>query len=110
MNDPITQTLVAGRAIEALRDVYDPELGIDVVALGLVYGIETDDEHVTVDMTLTTPGCPVSEQLPAEAARALADTFPDLRTEVRLVWDPPWTPDRMQRDLLPHTPRRGAAR
>lgn len=96
--NPIHGTIVAGGVIEALRDVYDPELGIDVVALGLVHAVEVVDGGISIEMMLTTPGCPVSEQLPDEARAAVAATFPDARVEVRVVWDPPWTPDRMHRD------------
>lgn len=97
--NPIEDTLVLGGVIEALRQVYDPELGIDVVTLGLVHAVAVDDDDgIAVAMTLTTPGCPVSEQLPAEAHAAVAAAFPDAHVEVRVVWDPPWTPDRMHRD------------
>ena len=81
--------------LDALRQVWDPELAIDVVAMGLVYDVRVDDRRVEVDMTLTTPGCPVSEQLPAEAEAALRAAVPDADVVVNVVWDPPWTPDRM---------------
>ena len=96
--NPIRDTLVVGGVFEALRGVYDPELGIDVVDLGLVHAVGVDDAVITIEMTLTTPGCPVSEQLPAEARAAVVAAFPDTHVEVRVVWDPPWTPDRMHRD------------
>lgn len=88
---------VVERARGALRGVYDPELGLDVVAMGLVYGIAVEDGRVVVEMTLTTPGCPVSESLPAEATRAVSDAVgPDgYEVEMRIVWDPPWTPERL---------------
>jgi metal-sulfur cluster biosynthetic enzyme len=85
------------RARDALRQVYDPELGLDIVALGLVYGLVVEDGSLVVDMTLTTPGCPVSENLPQQALDAVAraaDAF-GLSAEVRVVWDPPWTPERV---------------
>lgn len=81
--------------LDALRTVWDPELAIDVVALGLVYDVRLADGRVEIDMTLTTPGCPVSESLPAEAADAVRTVLPDVEVDVRVVWDPPWTPDRM---------------
>lgn len=83
------------RVHDALRSVIDPELGLDVVALGLVYDVRGDDSHVEVDMTLTTPGCPVSEQLPREAQAALVDALPGTAVDLRVVWDPPWTPERL---------------
>lgn len=84
--------------VESLREVLDPELGLDIVELGLVYATEVDDDRVTVDMTLTTVGCPVSESLPAEVEDMLRLAFPDREVEVRLVWAPAWTPER----LSPH--------
>lgn len=96
--DPITDTLVAGTAIDAMRNVLDPELGIDVVDLGLVYDIVVTDDEVTIRMTLTTPGCPVSEQLPAEVAAAVGAAIPDFSVAVEVVWDPAWHPDRMYAD------------
>ncbi len=82
-------------ALAALGEVYDPELGLDVVALGLVYDVRVDGDEVEVDMTLTTPGCPVSEQLPGEAADAVRAALPGARVHLNVVWDPPWTPDRL---------------
>ena len=81
----------------ALRSVYDPELGIDVVALGLVYDIFFEDGRLVIDMTLTTPGCPVSESLPQQALEAATNAAAgsDRQVEVRVVWDPPWTPARI---------------
>lgn len=79
----------------ALREVWDPELAVDVVALGLVYDVRCDDDCVVIDMTLTTPGCPVSEQLLREAATAVARALPAHRVDVNTVWDPPWTPERL---------------
>jgi len=87
--------LLANRAYTALGEVVDPELGIDIVDLGLVYDVRVEAGTLVVDMTLTTPGCPVSEQLPAEAADALRRAMPERDVDVRVVWDPPWTPDRI---------------
>ncbi len=85
------------RAWEALHDVIDPELGLDVVDLGLVYGVDVDTAGwVHVTMTLTTPGCPVSESLPGEAETAVAWALgPATPVTVDVVWDPPWTPERI---------------
>jgi metal-sulfur cluster biosynthetic enzyme len=82
---------VLKRVYAALQEVIDPELGLDVVALGLVDAVRGRGDRVEVDMTLTTPGCPVSEQLPAEAVAALRHALPELSVDVQLVWDPPWT-------------------
>lgn len=78
----------------ALRTVLDPELGIDVLDLGLVYDIRVGD-RVEIDMTLTTPGCPVAEQLPAEVGIAVRAAVAGRDVVVRVVWDPPWTPERI---------------
>ncbi|HZU79460.1 MAG TPA: iron-sulfur cluster assembly protein [Acidimicrobiales bacterium] len=83
-------------AWEALRCVYDPELCLDVVSLGLVYDVREERGNVVVEMTLTTPGCPVSESLPVEAREAVRQAV-DVRlgVEVEVVWDPPWNPAMM---------------
>jgi metal-sulfur cluster biosynthetic enzyme len=81
--------------MSALKNVYDPELGINVVDLGLIYGIEQQDGTVQVDMTMTTPGCPLYESMLQGVGDALS-IFPGVkRVEVRLVWEPLWTPDRI---------------
>jgi metal-sulfur cluster biosynthetic enzyme len=82
-------------ALAALGEVWDPELGLDVVSLGLVYDVRVDGAAVDIDMTLTTPGCPVSEQLPAEAEAAVRAALPDADVTLHVVWDPPWTPERL---------------
>lgn len=86
--------------VGALRDVYDPELGLDIVTMGLVYDIRVVGTGVEVDMTLTTPGCPVSESLPVEAAEAVQAAMPDSRVDLRIVWDPPWTPERLSPEAV----------
>jgi metal-sulfur cluster biosynthetic enzyme len=87
----------AEQAREALRQVIDPELGINIVDLGLVCGILLDDERVSVALTMTTPACPLGGLIKSHARAALQDVFPEREIEVRLVWDPPWTSDRMSR-------------
>lgn len=98
--DPLLQAAV----LDGLGQVMDPELGLDVVSLGLVYGIRDEEGRIVVDMTLTTPGCPVSEMLPMEAAEAVDYALAPLgRTgEVRVVWDPPWTPERLSDEAAAH--------
>jgi metal-sulfur cluster biosynthetic enzyme len=86
---------------EALRRVRDPELGLDVVSLGLVYDVRTVDDHVCVDMTLTTPGWRVSEQLPVDAAVAVARALPEHHVvDVRVVCHPRWTVQRLSPDAM----------
>ncbi len=91
---------VIERARAALRGVYDPEIGLDIVALGLVYDVRLEGSRLEVDMTLTTEGCPVAESLPNEAADAVANALSDVDLEVavRVVWDPPWTPELIDRE------------
>ena len=86
-----SQLVVA--AWDALRGVYDPELYLDVVALGLVYGVGVEDSKLLVEMTMTTPGCPASEVLPEMARAAIVDAVDGaVEVDVRVVWDPPWSP------------------
>ena len=79
----------------ALTEVVDPEIGCNIVDLGLVYGVRIERGRVVVDMSLTTPGCPMHECLRA-GVRTCLERVPGVEAvEVNLVWDPPWTPDRM---------------
>lgn len=81
---------------DALRQVEDPEAGMNIVDLGLIYAISVTADAVHVDMTMTTAACPMAEMITDQAKAAIASIVPD-RTEVRvqLVWDPPWTPEKM---------------
>jgi metal-sulfur cluster biosynthetic enzyme len=81
---------------EALRQVEDPEAGMNIVDLGLVYGIEVATRRVDVEMTMTTAACPMADMIVDQARDAIAAIVPKgTAVEVRLVWDPPWTPDKM---------------
>jgi len=83
--------------IEALKDVTDPELGVNIVDLGLVYGVDVDaDGHVSVDMTLTSPACPLTDQLEMDIHFLLADLALDVT--INWVWMPPWTLDMISDD------------
>ena len=82
--------------IDALKDIYDPEIPVNIYDLGLIYGVEIDDgggAHVT--MTLTTPHCPVAESMPGEVELRVASVSGVRDADVNLVWDPPWGPDKM---------------
>jgi len=82
--------------MEALKEVLDPELRLSIVDLGLIYDVDiTDDGNVTVTMTLTTPGCPLNEYLPAQVDEAVSRLDGVRHVDVNLVWDPPWNPDMM---------------
>lgn len=83
--------------IEALKDVVDPELGINVVDLGLVYGVSVDDANIaTVDMTLTSAACPLTDVIEDQTRSALTDVVDDFR--INWVWMPPWGPDKITDD------------
>lgn len=81
--------------LAALRAVIDPELGLDVVNLGMVYRIAIVGGDVSVEMTLTTPGCPLHDSIRAEVEHVLLRVPGVVTVMVDLVWDPPWTPDAM---------------
>ncbi|MBT8336250.1 MAG: metal-sulfur cluster assembly factor [Gemmatimonadetes bacterium] len=79
----------------ALKTVKDPELNIDLVTLGLVYDIEVDDAQVHATISLTSPMCPVAEQIVADAKTAILGVDGVDDAEVQLTFDPPWTPERI---------------
>jgi len=79
----------------ALRKVKDPELNLDLVVLGLVYGIEIQDTHVRATVSLTSPFCPVASQIIDDARAAIEGVDGVQSAEVELTFDPPWTPERM---------------
>lgn len=84
--------------LETLKSVIDPEIGINIVDLGLIYNISISDETIEIDMTLTTPGCPMHGSIQDWVKRTLELSFPDKKTVVNLVWDPIWTPEKMSEE------------
>ncbi|MBU6279829.1 MAG: metal-sulfur cluster assembly factor [Actinomycetales bacterium] len=83
--------------LEALHDVVDPELGINVVDLGLVYGVTVDEANIaTVDMTLTSAACPLTDVIEDQTRAALTDLVADFR--INWVWMPPWSPEKITDD------------
>ena len=88
--------------VEALRQVEDPELGMDIVELGLLYDVEVEGPKVKVIHSLTSMGCPVGPMIQEEMHAVVAALSPDVEdvedVEIELTWDPPWTPDRMSED------------
>src|SRR5262245_31827587 len=91
VNDP--------EVLQALRGVDDPEIGVNIVELVIVYRAERTADGVQVALTLSTPSCPLSEMLIEQARESLKARFPDAPAiHVELVWDPPWTPDRMSEE------------
>jgi FeS assembly SUF system protein len=84
------------RVVDALKEIYDPEIPVNIYDLGLIYGIEvSDDAHVAVTMTLTTPHCPVAESMPGEVELRVGSVPGVGLADVSLVWDPPWDPQKM---------------
>jgi metal-sulfur cluster biosynthetic enzyme len=81
---------------EALKDVIDPELGVNVVDLGLLYGVNADDDVITLDMTLTSAACPLTDVIEDQATSAL-DEF-EREVKINWVWMPPWGPDKITDD------------
>jgi FeS assembly SUF system protein len=86
------------KIIAALRTVYDPEMPVNIYELGPIYGLDIDASgHVDVRMTLTAPNCPVAGTLPAEVERKVASVPGVASVKLALVFDPPWTKDRMSK-------------
>jgi FeS assembly SUF system protein len=82
--------------IAALKEIYDPEIPVNIYDLGLIYGVEvTPDGHAVVSMTLTTPNCPVAETMPGEVELRVGAVPGVGDAEVNLIWDPPWDPQKM---------------
>ena len=92
-----TSTVTVDDVTEAMKDVVDPELGINVVDLGLVYGITVDDsKHAVIDMTLTSAACPLTDVIEEQVATALMDVVAG--HSLNWVWMPPWGPDKITDD------------
>ena len=83
------------KILEVLKDVIDPEIGLNIVDLGLVYDVDITDNEITVTMTLTTPGCPMHTSITQWVETTVKQYAPFKSAKVNLVWEPQWTPDRM---------------
>jgi metal-sulfur cluster biosynthetic enzyme len=82
--------------MDALRQVVDPELGVNIIDLGLVYDVDVQNSEVRVRMTLTTPGCPLMGPMLGMAEAAIQQAVPEVTSvKIELVWDPPWDPSKM---------------
>lgn len=92
-----TNASLETRALAALRKVYDPEIPVNIYDLGLIYRLDVNEGEgvIELDMTLTAPGCPVAQTFPGEIEARLRELDGVEEVTVRLVWDPPWTQDRM---------------
>lgn len=92
--DRLTNDIIA-----ALKTVYDPEIPADIYELGLIYKVEVDDDrNVAINMTLTAPGCPVAGEMPGWVQNAVGAVEGVSDVDVEMVFDPPWTPDRMSEE------------
>lgn len=90
---------MTGDIISALKTVYDPEIPADIYEIGLIYRIDIEDDRtVKIDMTLTAPGCPVAGEMPGWVHDAVATVPGVMDVEVNMVFDPPWTPDRLSEE------------
>lgn len=92
------QDLTKDEVIEALKEVYDPEIPVNIVDLGLIYDIEVSDGEVAVEMTLTAQGCGMGPYIAQQAEWRIAEIPGVEDVEVELVWDPPWTPELITED------------
>ncbi len=96
----ITDGAIETEAWDRLHGVYDPEIGINLVDLGLIYDVTSEQGTVQVTMTLTTPGCPMSDSMPPAVQRVL-EAIPGVNAVgVDLVWEPPWDPERISQQGL----------
>ena len=94
--NPVEVLDLESRVVEALRTIYDPEIPVDVYELGLVYDLKVDTSGlVSVQMTLTTPNCPEGASIPSRIESKLRTVRGVRDVKLEIVWDPPWTPNRM---------------
>ena len=97
--EPGTPAAKSDQVIEALRTVFDPEIPVNIYELGLIYDLDVAaDGKVAIEMTLTAPACPVAGTLPGQVAETVAAVPGVGEVAVKLVWEPPWTPERMSED------------
>lgn len=97
----VHQKLIEGKVIEALKQVYDPEIPVNIYELGLIYHIDVKpDDAVEIKMTLTAPACPVAGTLPGEVEKQVQSIPEVTSANVELVWEPPWSRDMMSEAAL----------
>ena len=87
---------IKNRVIEEVKKIYDPEIPVNIYELGLIYKIEVDEKNkINIDMTLTSPNCPVAESLPKEVKKNIMKVEGVSDVNLNLVWEPPWNKDKM---------------
>lgn len=100
-NKELSKKDVEELVIETLKTIYDPEIPVDIYEMGLIYEIKIDDEfNVQIDMTLTSPSCPVAESLPEEVRQKVDDMWSVKSAIVELVWEPTWGKEMMSEEAL----------
>ena len=93
MNEEYTKLM--DKIVEKLKTVYDPEIPVDIYELGLIYDVRIDQKKVSLDMTLTSPHCPVAETLPMQVKKTVEEITELEEVEVKIVWEPPWDKTKM---------------
>lgn len=95
----INQKDVENQVIDVLKTIYDPEIPVNIYDLGLIYEVKVDEEfNVQIDMTLTSPNCPVAESLPAEVETKTGGLWSVKSSKVEIIWDPPWDKEMMSEE------------
>lgn len=94
----VTKEITKEDVLETLKSVIDPEIGLNIVDLGLVYDVQISEEMILIIMTLTTPGCPMHGSIVDWVQRIVSMSFPNKLIDVQLVWEPRWTPDKMSEE------------
>jgi FeS assembly SUF system protein len=101
VSEPVDPEVLRERVVETLKSIFDPEIPLNIYDLGLIYGIEIEDDGaVEITMTLTAPGCPVAGMIVQDVAQKTGAIEGVRSSHVTLTWDPPWTKDRMSDEAL----------
>lgn len=94
----IDDSSLAANVIEALREIYDPEIPVNIYDMGLIYKVQIEEGKAEIDMTLTTPGCPVAQSFPGMVESTIRKVPGVKDAKVELVWDPPWTQENLSEE------------
>lgn len=91
---------ITDEACDALYQVFDPEVGLDIMTMGLVYNVEYKEKEnlISVTMTLTTPSCPVGPMITTNVEEVLKSKFPEIKNSIDLIWEPPWSTDMISEE------------
>ncbi len=94
----MSENVTKEKVLEVLSQVYDPEIPIDIVNLGLVYDVQINDNTVNLKMTMTSPGCPSAREIILESQTLVSEIEGVKEANVEIVWDPPWSPEKMSEE------------